>query len=167
MIFRYNVCIYIYMYVGRERERERDDNWMACQEQRQMREVGVAPRLANGFHNERPKNHVKFINIHKHNHQKWRNWWESWDEMGYPKTVALWFLYVSSENPRFWSVSPAKAETEQPKGFKCGTFGASSIEDRHLATGDYVGGLAIWDLENMKKPIWSRDLSMLRKISEN
>lgn len=47
------------------------------------------------------------------------------------------------------------AETEQPKGFKCGTFGASSIEDRHLATGDYVGGLAIWDLENMKKPIWS------------
>ncbi|CAE7544155.1 wdr92, partial [Symbiodinium necroappetens] len=46
------------------------------------------------------------------------------------------------------------AETEQPKGFKCGTFGASSIEDRHLATGDYAGGLAIWDLENLKKPVW-------------
>ena len=33
-------------------------------------------------------------------------------------------------------------------------------QDRHLATGDYVGGLAIWDLENMKKPIWSPSLKM-------
>ena len=28
-------------------------------------------------------------------------------------------------------------------------------QDRHLATGDYAGGLAIWDLENLKKPVWS------------
>jgi len=46
-------------------------------------------------------------------------------------------------------------EVEKPKGFKCATFGASSIEDRHLATGDYAGGVAVWDLEDMKKPIWS------------
>ena len=31
-------------------------------------------------------------------------------------------------------------------------------QDRHLATGDYAGGLALWDLENMKKPIWSPSL---------
>lgn len=31
------------------------------------------------------------------------------------------------------------SQTERPKGFKCGTFHASAIEDRHLATGDYEG----------------------------
>jgi WD40 repeat protein len=46
-------------------------------------------------------------------------------------------------------------EVEKPKGFKCGTFGASAIEDRHLATGDYVGNVNIWDLERLDKPIWS------------
>ena len=49
------------------------------------------------------------------------------------------------------------ATYEKPKGFKCGTFHASSVEDRHLATGDYEGNLQIWDLENMgplDKPIF-------------
>ncbi|CAD7971504.1 unnamed protein product [Amoebophrya sp. A120] len=46
------------------------------------------------------------------------------------------------------------SETEKPKGFKCGTFGASAIEQRHLATGDYEGNLAIWDLEDIRKPIF-------------
>ncbi len=36
------------------------------------------------------------------------------------------------------------AEVEKPHGFKCGTFGASSLEDRFLATGDYAGNLNIW-----------------------
>jgi hypothetical protein len=36
------------------------------------------------------------------------------------------------------------AEVEKPSGFKCGTFGASGLEDRHLATGDYSGQLNIW-----------------------
>lgn len=46
---------------------------------------------------------------------------------------------------------------EQPKGFKCGTFHASQIEERHLATGDYDGNLAIWDLDHLSngKPVWS------------
>lgn len=46
-------------------------------------------------------------------------------------------------------------EVEKPKGFKCATFGASAIESRHLATGDYEGGVAMWDLEDLRKPIWS------------
>jgi len=29
------------------------------------------------------------------------------------------------------------SETLKPEGLKCGTFGASSIEERHLACGDY------------------------------
>lgn len=45
-------------------------------------------------------------------------------------------------------------EKEKEKGFKCATFGAASIEERHLATGDYAGKLAIWDLNNLTKPVW-------------
>jgi len=45
-------------------------------------------------------------------------------------------------------------EVEKDKGFKCGTFGASSIEDRHIATGDYAGKLAVWDLNDLRKPIF-------------
>jgi len=46
---------------------------------------------------------------------------------------------------------------EKPKGFKSGTFHASSSDSRHLATGDYGGNLAIWDLERLgdSKPLWS------------
>lgn len=47
------------------------------------------------------------------------------------------------------------AQYEKPKGFKCATFGASGIEERHIATGDYSGNVQIWDLENLSKPIWS------------
>lgn len=46
-------------------------------------------------------------------------------------------------------------EIEKPKGFKCGTFGASSLEERHLATGDYAGRLSMWDLERPEKPVYS------------
>ena len=35
-------------------------------------------------------------------------------------------------------------QAEKPKAFKCGTFGASSLKDRHLATGDFDGKLQIW-----------------------
>jgi WD40 repeat protein len=41
-------------------------------------------------------------------------------------------------------------------GIKCGTFGASSIEDRHLAVGDFSGKLSIYDLERMDKPLYSQ-----------
>uniref|UniRef100_A0A6P7G1M6 Dynein axonemal assembly factor 10 n=1 Tax=Diabrotica virgifera virgifera TaxID=50390 RepID=A0A6P7G1M6_DIAVI len=35
--------------------------------------------------------------------------------------------------------------------FKCGTFEASSLRNRHLATGDFSGRLQVWDLED---PLW-------------
>lgn len=47
-----------------------------------------------------------------------------------------------------------QAELERPKAFKCGTFGQSTISERHLATGDFAGGVAIWDLERLQDPIF-------------
>jgi hypothetical protein len=35
-------------------------------------------------------------------------------------------------------------QIEKSQGFKCGTFGASALEDRHLATGNYGGDVQIW-----------------------
>jgi WD repeat-containing protein 92 len=44
----------------------------------------------------------------------------------------------------------------KPHGIKCGTFGASSIEERHLATGDHAGKLAIYDLDRVDTPVFSQ-----------
>ena len=38
---------------------------------------------------------------------------------------------------------------ELKEGLKCCTFGATSYEERHLATGDYAGNMAVWDLERL------------------
>jgi WD repeat-containing protein 92 len=46
----------------------------------------------------------------------------------------------------------------QPHGIKCGTFGASSIEERHLATGDHVGKLTIYDLDRIDTPVFSQQV---------
>eukprot|EP00873_Tetraselmis_striata_P043052 jgi/Tetstr1/463316/TSEL_008240.t1 len=43
-------------------------------------------------------------------------------------------------------------ETEKPAAFKCGTFGASGLTERRLATGDFSGKLCIWDLERISAP---------------
>lgn len=43
-------------------------------------------------------------------------------------------------------------ELRKPKPFKCGTLGHSST-GRHLATGDFSGGIQIWDLERLTAPI--------------
>ena len=48
-----------------------------------------------------------------------------------------------------------QGETERPKAFKCGTFGASTLAERHLATGDFAGSLDLWDLEKLQQPIFS------------
>ncbi|CAM9188066.1 unnamed protein product [Ectocarpus fasciculatus] len=48
------------------------------------------------------------------------------------------------------------ADIQKPNGIKCGTFGASSIEDRHLATGDYAGKLAIYDLERPDTAVFAQ-----------
>lgn len=46
-------------------------------------------------------------------------------------------------------------QSEKSKAFKCGTFGASKIESRHFATGDFDGNLNIWDLEKIESPVYS------------
>ncbi|MBN3320352.1 WDR92 protein, partial [Atractosteus spatula] len=46
-------------------------------------------------------------------------------------------------------------EIEKAKPIKCGTFGATSIQQRHLATGDFSGNLNIWNLELPDVPVYS------------
>lgn len=41
-------------------------------------------------------------------------------------------------------------EIQSPQSFKCGTFGASSLQSRQFATGDFTGKLQVWDLESSK-----------------
>lgn len=58
-------------------------------------------------------------------------------------------LKVAAEVSRHAVARPPGApdlslQAEKTHGFKCGTFGASSLEERHLATGDYNGMLNIW-----------------------
>lgn len=48
-----------------------------------------------------------------------------------------------------------KAEYEKPAALKCGTFGGSALEERHLATGDFKGYMMTWDLERMSQPVYS------------
>jgi WD repeat-containing protein 92 len=50
----------------------------------------------------------------------------------------------------------------KPHGIKCGTFGASSIEERHLATGDHVGKLTIYDLDRIDTPVFSQHVLILK-----
>lgn len=46
-------------------------------------------------------------------------------------------------------------ESVKPKEFRCGTFAASSLQQRHLATGNFEGTLQIWDLEDTSFPVYS------------
>ena len=48
-----------------------------------------------------------------------------------------------------------EAELERPKAFKRGTFGHTSLAERQLATGDFDGSLAVWDLEKLQQPVFS------------
>ncbi|EDQ85227.1 uncharacterized protein MONBRDRAFT_38989 [Monosiga brevicollis MX1] len=48
-----------------------------------------------------------------------------------------------------------EAEVTRPHGIKCGTFKASSFEERHLAVGDFDGELSLWDLERLDNPVYS------------
>jgi WD repeat-containing protein 92 len=47
------------------------------------------------------------------------------------------------------------AEYERKSAIKCGTFGASGLLERRLATGDFAGKLHIWDMESPKVPVYS------------
>ncbi|KAI8855051.1 WD40-repeat-containing domain protein [Chytridium lagenaria] len=46
-------------------------------------------------------------------------------------------------------------ESEKRNAFKCGTFGASTLQSRHLATGDFEGYLSIFDLERLEHPVYN------------
>ncbi|KAK7902131.1 hypothetical protein WMY93_018900 [Mugilogobius chulae] len=46
-------------------------------------------------------------------------------------------------------------EVEKPKPIKCGTYGATSLQQRHIATGDFEGNLNIWNLETPEVPVYS------------
>lgn len=46
-------------------------------------------------------------------------------------------------------------EVEKPSSFKCGTFGASTLSQRQLATGSFEGKLEIWDIENTRQPLFA------------
>lgn len=47
-------------------------------------------------------------------------------------------------------------DVKKKAGIKCGTFGASSYAERHLATGDHNGRLAVYDLENIDKSVFEQ-----------
>ncbi|XP_069464246.1 dynein axonemal assembly factor 10 isoform X1 [Ambystoma mexicanum] len=47
------------------------------------------------------------------------------------------------------------SEIEKPKPIKCGTFGASALQHRFLATGDFEGTLNVWNLESAEIPVYS------------
>lgn len=44
-------------------------------------------------------------------------------------------------------------ELETKASIKCGTFGASGLAERHLATGNFEGYLQMWDLERSDTPV--------------
>ncbi|XP_039593824.1 WD repeat-containing protein 92 [Polypterus senegalus] len=46
-------------------------------------------------------------------------------------------------------------EIEKSKPIKCGTFGFTSLQQRYLATGDFGGGLNVWNLETPDVPVYS------------
>lgn len=43
------------------------------------------------------------------------------------------------------------SDKETPSSMKCGTFAASSLQSRNLATGDFRGHLCVWDIETMQE----------------
>ncbi|OWK10607.1 WDR92, partial [Cervus elaphus hippelaphus] len=47
------------------------------------------------------------------------------------------------------------SDIEKAKPIKCGTFGATSLQQRYLATGDFAGNLHIWNLEAPEVPVYS------------
>ncbi|KAI8612714.1 WD40-repeat-containing domain protein [Chytriomyces sp. MP71] len=45
--------------------------------------------------------------------------------------------------------------SEKPHALKCATFGASTLQDRHVATGDFEGNMRVFDLERTEVPVYS------------
>ena len=39
------------------------------------------------------------------------------------------------------------------KAVRCATFNSSTVEERELVTGDFTGGLAVWDVDDLDRPV--------------
>lgn len=46
------------------------------------------------------------------------------------------------------------SSAESGSGFKCSSFGASSVSAPQLAVGSFDGRLQLWDVEHLKAPVW-------------
>ena len=59
---------------------------------------------------------------------------------------------------RVYRISPQEltqvGETKTDKSIKCLTFGAATLEERHVACGDFGGCLQVFDLERLSEPVW-------------
>jgi len=47
------------------------------------------------------------------------------------------------------------SDIEKPKAIKCGTFAASSLAERQIATGDFDGRLQVFDLKDMNSAVYT------------
>lgn len=76
-----------------------------------------------------------------------------------PRFVVMGSKLTGEGVVQVYSMSPKElkklGQGERPKAIKCGTFGATSLEERHLATGDFGGQLCLWDLEDLRQPVVS------------
>ncbi|KAI8099874.1 WD40-repeat-containing domain protein [Halteromyces radiatus] len=50
-------------------------------------------------------------------------------------------------------IASITAETETGTPFRCCTLGAADMHTRHVATGDFNGGLELWDTQRLELPI--------------
>nr|CAH0109253.1 unnamed protein product [Daphnia galeata] len=68
----------------------------------------------------------------------------------HPKGTGVWQIYSLSKGQL-----ELLTEVEKPFAMKCGTFAASSFENRLMATGDFNGNLNLWDLEKPNSAVYS------------
>lgn len=67
----------------------------------------------------------------------------------YPRNTGMFQVY-SLDGPELKLVG----DYERKSAIKCGTFGASGLSERRLATGNFDGRLQIWDMESLGKPVY-------------
>ncbi|KAK4005161.1 dynein axonemal assembly factor 10 [Daphnia magna] len=68
----------------------------------------------------------------------------------HPRGTGVWQIYNLCKG-----VPELITEVEKPFALKCGTFAASSFENRLMATGDFNGNLNLWDLEKPNTAVYS------------
>ena len=71
---------------------------------------------------------------------------------GFSRGTGILQIYATTDG-----VSNIKllTEAEKPTPIKCATFAGSFPDARHVATGDFEGGLSIWDPEDLSVPLYA------------